>query len=156
VYFWRIDRLKSELRARELPARDAFGYATAHLLCWTLPNFLPLGKASITATDDALMVVATFIIVGGLWVAYRANGGVDGRDFAGRLLAMGWVLGVRLTVLWIVCAPLLLIIAFAAGVLKERPSDSAIRGIGWIFLFVTSLVFYWRLTHHLRDVRRAV
>jgi hypothetical protein len=156
VYFWRIDRLKNELRAREVPARDVLGYATALLIVSTLPNFLPTGETSLTRTDVALIVVLILITVCGLWAAYRANGGAEGRDFAGRLLAIGWVLGLRLMVLWMVSLPLLFIIALATGAVKDKASDSAIRGSAWTFMLITSLVFYWRLTHHLRDVRGAV
>jgi hypothetical protein len=55
-----------------------------------------------------------------------------------------------------VSLPLLFIIALATGAVKDKASDSAIRGSAWTFMLVTSLVFYWRLTHHLRDVRGAV
>lgn len=155
MYFWRIDRLKSELRDREVPARDVLGYVTAFLVLWTVPQILPTGEASISGTDVALMVVLILITVGGLWAAYRANGGAEGRDFAGRLLAIGWVLGLRLMALWMVCLPLLFIIAFATGGIKDTPSDLAILGGAWTFMLITSLVFYWRLLHHLGDVRRA-
>jgi hypothetical protein len=160
VYFWRIEHLKRDLRSREVPARDVLGYVTALLVVYTLPSTFPAGDISLTASDYALMAVSIAITVGGLWAAYRVNGGADGHDFAGRLLAIGWVVGLRLLVIWMACASLLLpaafIIAFATDAAPRRPSDWAIRAAAWTFMVGSGLVFYWRLIHHLRDVRRAV
>jgi hypothetical protein len=45
VYFWRIDKLKSQLRARSVPASGVLAYATAHLVLWTMGMFIPVEDA---------------------------------------------------------------------------------------------------------------
>jgi RsiW-degrading membrane proteinase PrsW (M82 family) len=160
LYFWRIDRLKDELRLRDLPAREVLAYVTAHVVLWTSAWFVPAEETVVTgpdvALDVALMVMSVIIPVVGLWAAYRANGGAEGRDFAGRLLAVGWVLGLRLLVLWAACFALVFILGVAAAAAKREIADPVITSLAWGVTFAASVVFFWRLAYHLRSVRRAV
>lgn len=117
--------------------------------------FIPAEATVFTGRQAALMVVSVLVLVVGLWAAYQANGGAEGRDFAGRLLAVGWVLGLRLMVLWVACFVLLFCIAVVLAAAANRAiPDSVIVAAAWGFALVTSLVFFWRSVHHLRDVRR--
>jgi hypothetical protein len=89
LYFWRIDRLKTDLRTREVPAREILAYLTAHLVLWTMALFLPAEETVFTAREALLLVASVVILVGGLRAAYLANGGAEGIDLAGRLLSIG-------------------------------------------------------------------
>jgi hypothetical protein len=102
------------------------------------------------------MVASVVILVGGLRLAYRANGGAEGLDLAGRLLSIAWVLGLRLMVLWLAFFALVFILAGVAAVFNRELSDSAIGIVAWTFALMASLIFFWRLAHHMRDVSRAV
>jgi hypothetical protein len=59
-------------------------------------------------------------------------------------------------VLWLACFALLFSMAVAAAAAKREIPDSTIGGLALGFALVASLVFFWRLAHHLRDVSRAV
>ena len=102
------------------------------------------------------MVASVIILVGGLRLAYRVNGGAEGPDLAGRFLSIAWVIGLRLMVLWLAFFAMVFIVAGVAAAVNRELSDSAIGIIAWSFAMMASLIFFWRLAHHLRDVSRAV
>ena len=163
MYYWRIKRLKNDLRAGDVPPRQVTGYAIAHLVLWTLaaslPAFMPAEDTSFTA-DFGIFVLASIVIsVVGLWAAYRSNGGDAGRDLAGRLLAMGWVLGLRFMLFWFAFFTVFIIVmAGVAMARQESPETAELSGplIEWVAsatMLLTSVLFFWRLAHHLKDVR---
>ena len=108
-----------------------------------------------TAREAPLIAASVFILAGGLRLAYRANGGAEGIDLAGRFLSIAWVLGLRLMVLWLAFFALVFLGAGVAAALNRELSDSAIGIVAWSFALMASLIFFWRLAHHLRDVSRA-
>jgi hypothetical protein len=102
------------------------------------------------------MVASALIVVLGLRAAYKANGGAEGPDFAGRLLALGWVLGVRLIVLWLVLFTFLMVLVIVGAAANREPSDFIIAASAVTFVLLASVVFFWRLAHHLKDLTGAV
>ena len=118
--------------------------------------FIPVEDAEFDGWYVASMVASVLILVLGLRAAYKANGGAEGPDFAGRLLALGWVLGVRLMLLWLVLFIALMVLAVAAAAADQEPSDFVITATAVAFALLASGIFFWRLAHHLRDLRGAV
>jgi hypothetical protein len=160
MYFWRIHRMKADLAARELPPRSVVGYVLAYLLLMnlaTLPEFFsPSTETAFTFSWPVVVFVlaSVAILVVGLMAAYRANGGDDGRDLAGRLLALSWVLGLRVTMLFLPLFIALMIgfVVLEPGPVKELPAGTMSVLLG--FVLMINVFFFWRLAHHLRDVNR--
>ncbi len=156
MYFWRIDELKAQMRAGPVPPRDVLGYLLWMLTSIWLPPLL-LRLVPFPVVPDARspvwpeIVLLTMTAVG-LWVAYRANCGGAGRDFAGRLLAVHWVLGIRFLPGFFVVVTSLVAVASLAGFISSDPNavpdELVIGGIMAGFL----VLFYWRLAHHLGEV----
>jgi hypothetical protein len=157
LYFWRIHRLKSDLRARDLPAREVFAYATAYVVVLTLGMLIPPEDTDLGVGEVVALGVSSLLIsVMGLWAAYRANGGSEGRDLAGRLLALSWVIGLRISVLILSGMMVVaLVVAVQATMAGREMSNSAIVVMAWTVVLLSSLTFYWRLAYHLKDLRRA-
>jgi hypothetical protein len=161
MYFWRINALTEQLRRGPLDQRGALLYLLAWLMAWTVAT-LPWMSGDATALNlsdwvsQLSYVVATVI---GTLLAYRANGGANGNDFAARYLAVGWVVTVRLMVLFLL--PLFVLVftgQFLATFLAvSRGGDASVNdtatawGIAAIAI-VFEIVYYWRLMHHLSVV----
>jgi hypothetical protein len=150
MYIWRVKALKTELRAGAMPARRVLpyilGFAILLALVAQLPLFLPFPRANMW---DVVNCVGTVVLTfGGLWAAYRANGGPHGSDFAARLVALTWVVGWRLFPAFILVMLIAAVLApdqFASDAPPTTPLVVAIT-LGY------QLVFYWRLWVHLRDL----
>jgi hypothetical protein len=118
--------------------------------------FVPAEETVFTAREAVLMAASVVILVGGMRLAYRANGGAEGIDLAGRFLSIAWVIGLRLMLLWLAFFAMVFMVAGVAAAFGRELSDSAIGIVAWSFALMASLIFFWRLAHHLRDVSRAV
>ena len=158
MYVWRIDRLKSQLREGPLNQRAAFAYIFATLLLYVVTTALPLQWSTRPTTRLDWLAYAGLIAVagGGIYAAYRANGGSAGADFAARYFALGWVLFLRLALLFFVPAIMLVVAGGAAfGDFDEAKPESTDDALGWtaaLVWLVFESVYYWRLAHHLKQV----
>lgn len=158
MYFWRIDRLKSELKARDVAPRDILGYVLAYMLLMNLLSlavYLPSEGTAFTWRDAAFVLASVAILVLGLFATYRANGGAQGRDLAGRLLALSWVLGLRLVALFLplFTALMIVLIVTAPQPIGQKPPATSL-GVLLGFVLLMNACFFWRLAHHLREVNR--
>ena len=150
MYIWRIKALKRELRAGPMPARRVLpyilGFAILLAIAAQLPLFLPFPQAN---KWDVVNCVGTVVLTfGGLWAAYRANGGPHGSDFAARLVALTWVVGWRLFPAFI----LLMLIAVVLAPEQFASDDAPTTPLLVAITLGYQLVFYWRLWVHLRDL----
>jgi hypothetical protein len=155
LYFWNIEGLKTELRGRPVPPADVLRYAAAILVIWTGSSLIPVESEVLDLADAAILGLIIVVTVLGLWIAYRANGGAHGTDLAGRYLALGWVIGLRLTALWLAIFVALALTVFVLAFWERELSDRALDVLAWAAVLVTEVVFYWRLAHHLATVRSA-
>ncbi len=126
MYFWRIEKLKEELRQGQLGQRAAFGYVLIALLASMLPPSaasLWIEPSDSSTYGDLLKYGAAMLLaIGGTYIAYRANGGPTGTDFAARYLAVSWVVSIRITILFALAVVLVVCGAWTALV--------AIQGVG--------------------------
>jgi hypothetical protein len=124
MYFWRIEALKADLRRADLNERGAFAYLLASMLAFTFFSNPEFAENSFDATWNWLTtLVSMAIVVGGTGLAFHANGGVQGRQFLQRYVALGWVLAIRLGVFLLV--PLVLLYGVA---LRQGEEGSAAAG----------------------------
>lgn len=154
MYFWRIENLKDQLRSGPLPARDTFGYLVLLAASQTLTGLLAGGYPRPDWVKDLPITVGIVLVwVTCLWLVYRANGGADGRDLAGRFLSLGWVLGLRFFVGGMLIAlvlPVIGILLVAVGIPFEAiPIPTFVMSM---FVLMIALVT-WRMVHHLRDLQ---
>jgi hypothetical protein len=154
MYIWRVNALKTELRAGPMPARRVLPYilvwAILMALVAQLPLFLPLPDAN---KWDVLTCVGTVVLtVGGLLTAYRANGGPHGADLAARLIALTWVVGWRLLPVFFMLMLAAVVLAPEQFASDDAPTTPLLVGITLTY----ELVFYWRLWVHLRDLAAPV
>jgi uncharacterized protein (UPF0261 family) len=130
---------------------EALGYICAYLVPSMLFARVPAQVAPMTSMDTAIQTALNVLILAGVVAAYFANGGAAGRDFAGRLLAISWVVGLRtaLAGTLIVLVVILAAVASRAGKQEAAPN---LRPLIGIVMFGCALVFSWRLSHHLKSL----
>ncbi len=97
LVFWNLRKLRESLTG-PLPPREQVSYLVGIFVIWGLP--IPTAIALGSASQDGLAsdLAALGISLVGVLHAYRSNGGSSGEEFAVRLIAVGWVVGVRFTV----------------------------------------------------------
>jgi hypothetical protein len=132
---------------------ETLGYICAYLVPSMLFASVPARVAPMTQRDTAIQVALNVLILAGVVAAYFANGGAAGKDLAGRLLAISWVVGLRTALVGtlIVAAVILATIASRAGEQEAAPNLGPLVGI---VMFGCALVFFWRLSHHLKSLAR--
>jgi hypothetical protein len=147
--FWKIEDLKSELASGDLPQLAGLQYFACAGALAVLLYGLPLYDEN--RWDVANTIGDALLILAGGYLAYRANGGTEGRDFLGRFVSIGWVLGIRLLVLLMI--PVICFeIALEAYFLGDIPENTT--PVETIVLFSLSAFYYWRLAMHIDDVAR--
>jgi hypothetical protein len=129
-------------------------YASAHLAFWTLGTLIPAGHSEVSRGQVAAVLGVVLILIAGLQAAYRANGGAVGRDLAGRLLALGWVIGMRMILLWLALILLVMVLAIAAAATRRELSGPTLEISAAVVILLANLVFFWRLAHHLKELSR--
>ena len=149
MYFISVSGLKTELAKGPMTARRALPYVCTWLGLVTIAaNPQVSGNGRPAEWDWLISFYSMFAVVIGVLVAYRANGGTRGVDFVARLLAVWWVVGLRVFLLLII--PLAVLYAIWA------PSDAS-PGAPLLSDLVSTVALtipvYWRSAVHLKDIR---
>ncbi len=80
---------------------------------------------------------------------YRQNGGAEGQHFLQRYFAVGWVITIRLLVVFFLVA-----VAFYGTLDAIGAETESSHWYDFLFVAVLEAVYYWRIGHHVRDLAR--
>jgi uncharacterized membrane-anchored protein YitT (DUF2179 family) len=160
VFFWNIEGLKRELRHGPVPQPAAVGYILVTLLLYdaaaAMPGAWNVGREQATGRDWIFYVLGLVTLGIGIYAAYRANGGVQGHDFAARFFALGWVVSIRLMALVIV--PAFVVYAIISNIITggARGGSAASERLVWgqaaLAFLLSYVLFVVRLLAHFRDI----
>jgi hypothetical protein len=145
MYFWRIEKLKTELAARPLSEREVLPYVVVFVALSVAAGFIPHPTRNIWDELGAvwsvlLAAVATIYI-------YRQNGGAGGQHFLQRYIAVSWVVSIR----WFVFLSLAAL-AFYSTLAALRADRTSRHWYDFLFYASIQAVIYWRVGHHVRDI----
>lgn len=152
MYFWKIDKLKEDIKKNRLLEKERFVYAVIYLtlsaIGTELMMFMPVENPNFWDVLSSFSIV--LIILFGTFYAYKANGGASGADFLGRYFSIAFVVGIRFLLLLI---PIILILVFYY--LYAFPDDEDIPTTALdILLFIAWYVLlFWRIGVHIADVK---
>lgn len=149
MYFWRIDRLKAELRMQPLSDRESLPYLIAYVALSTVAAGMPFQGYNVWDALGAICSVAIAVI--GTFYVYRQNGGSDGQHLLQRYFAIGWVVGIRCLAAALVCMIGMLFFLDWTGQMTETTN-----AYEFAFYACLELTIYWRMGHHVGDVAAAV
>lgn len=145
MYFWRIQKLKEQMAARPLSEREALPYLVVYMGLFTAASMI---TTPLNPWDTAGALWSTVLAVFGTIYIYFQNGGAGGQHFLQRYFAITLVVSIR----WGVILMLIMLPVYA--LLRARGINSEETTVyEFMFFAVLETVFYWRLGHHVRELR---
>ena len=156
--FFSLSKVKNDISSGAVSEQETFRYAIAWFIVFYVASF-PAAGEGVSATSYVYWLVFFVANIWGMTKSFAANGGAKGRDFLGRFLALGWVLGIRGL---IVILPAYIAFCFWLGVLVgmtgllQGVADQVIAEYAlYVSMAVYLLWYYSRLCTNLRELRAA-
>ncbi|MBW3696009.1 hypothetical protein EK599_09895 [Vibrio sp. T187] len=135
MYFWKIDRLKHDLRNELVTEHEFLKYLIASTI------IVGLALMPLSETNDLDMLSAGIsipIAVFGTLATFHVS---NKRNFVAQFIAVTWVVGIRL----IPAAILLLMLTLDSSSTETTQLEVAAFAL-------VELIFYWRVIHHIKDI----
>ncbi|MCI0334030.1 MAG: hypothetical protein L0228_12500 [Planctomycetes bacterium] len=145
MYFWNLNDLKSLMANRPLTDREVLPYVIAYSVLTSAAFMLP--TLSVNRWDAAGAIWSVALAIGGTIYVYRRNGGSAGEHFLQRLLVIGWVVAVRLVVVFFLALIALFVVIEIFGELSEETT-----WYEFLLIAIWELIGYERVAHHVGDV----
>jgi hypothetical protein len=153
MYFWKIGLLRERLGERGLSQSALFVYIFLFtVINAALIEFVLLipSEGATRAVDFISPLLGVTIIAAGTYFCYRANGGGAGREFAERFFSIGFVVGLRVLVVFIAALTgLFMILIFVEG--ADADPDAGALLIETLTQLFT-IGYYWRVITHMSAV----
>jgi len=143
--FWRIERLKAEMRAQPHSERESLPYLVAYVALFTLGGGFPISGFNLF--DAIGLALSVAIAISGTIFIYKQNGGVDGRFFLQRYFAIGFVVALRCLVAIVAGTFVLIAVLDSLGRLSDETSV-----YDFLYMVVAQMLIYWRIGYHIRDL----
>lgn len=156
MYLWRIQELKKVLMLNQLSEQYKFYYLFINMLLFAVfcdvSLFFP---TEVTVLDKINSGITIGIQCVGLIIAYKMNGGKEGKEFLARFTSLYVSLTVRFLVYTIgfLCLNVIFMWLLSLVVPKQYLGDIS-NIIDVAFIPVFEIFFYWRLIVHIRHVRQ--
>ena len=145
MYFWKINKLKEELRGSSLPEKESLKYLIASTIMY---GIVMIPSSEINMYDIYSGIIQGIISVLGVIYIYRCNNGNNGKYFLQRYFSIGWVVFIRLTIM--LALPSIIGYFTILVIYSEAPGHSTLYSI--LLPNVLSLLFYWRFGEHAKSV----
>lgn len=151
MYFWKIEKLKKDLREKGLSEKESFYYlfVTTLLYCIALT---PYEKTSIWDVYNTVSV--TLVSAGGLIYLYKKNGGSEGKNFLQKYLSLGWVYAIRWSVFWLIPGVIVygILYQFISPSLVEEGLLLETQFSDVLFGTVLYVIYFFFLGKHIQEV----
>ncbi|MCP4261241.1 MAG: hypothetical protein GY938_18870 [Ketobacter sp.] len=154
MYFWKIEKLKEDIKTDNFRENDRFIYAFIYIglgaIGMEAMMYMPVENPNIWDTVNSIGNIIIPIV--GTFFAYKANGGANGADFLGRFFSINFVVAIRFIALLIP-----MFIALFAYYMYAIPEDQDIVSTpADIIPFQVWFAFlYVRTCKHISDVKNS-
>ncbi len=148
MYFWKIDALKQELCSTGLSEKQLFYYILASValnaVAVEVLTYLPTDAPNAWTYASSAIDIAIPIL--GTMLAFRANGGASGVQFAARYFSIGLVATLRFVALFVPLMIALIVYWFATADAASEGGTGAFEvavGSGWyagVYLYIAKHV----------------
>jgi hypothetical protein len=99
MYWWNVSKLAEDLREGRVDEKERFKYFLATFVAWNIVVQLFIYSGVPFSIGAFISAAINLIVAGfGIVLCYRANKSGDDTDFIGRMICLGWPIGVRLVV----------------------------------------------------------
>jgi hypothetical protein len=156
MYLWNIHELKKVLMLDQLSEKYKFYYLFINMLFFAvfaeISLFFP---TEVTIVDKVNSIIGIAVQSVGLIIAFKMNGGKEGKEFLARCTSLYVSLSIRFIIFTL--GFLVLNMAFM-GLLSFLIPNQYLGDISNIidmaFIPIFEVVFFWRLAVHIRDVQK--
>lgn len=159
MYFWNVNGLKKQIVEKGLSETQVFYYILLSvfltLAAMEVMPYLPIDNPN---TWNYLQSAVNLLIpTAGTILAYRANRGAQGKDFAAKYFSIGFVMSIRFLVYFI---PLILVLGvyYALTVDWSSPEAASAFDANWFEVALFSAWYaalYARIVKHIGDTAGA-
>ena len=142
--------LKEQLRERTLSDRQALPYLVAS----TAISAFVLGISSHKNYNlpDGLSVGASLTLaIAGILFAYNKNGKENGYDLIQKFMVIGWITGVRFTLIAVPIYVVVVVVAHSLGFSLKEPNP-----VGFTYSALFEALLYYRIGKHIEDTRGTI
>jgi len=151
MYFWKIQNLKNDISNNNFNEHDRFIYATIYIVLCAVGMeamaWMPIDNPNIW--DYIRPISNTTIVLVGTIMAYKSNGGRNGKDFLGRYFSIGFVIIIRFMAILIPLFIILMVYFFYTADENGEVVSTAGDNIPFLIWYAA---LYWRICNHIKDV----
>jgi len=156
MYLWRMDRLKDKLRNEVFSEKEIFsyifGWCFLSIISYLMHFYLPQNPWELWGNIAAWGFSIVFMV--SLVLAFRANGGERGTQFAAKYFSIGFVASIRVIVLLHV--PLLILLSTGIWYLyfkdNYHPALDYLYVINILAPLLVTIVLYSYIVKSIHDV----
>jgi hypothetical protein len=99
MYWWNVSKLAEDLREGRVDEKERFKYFLATFAAWSVAGLLFFYSGGPFSTESLLSTAVNLTVaIIGVILCYRVNRSGDNTEFVGRMICLGWPIGVRLVV----------------------------------------------------------
>ncbi len=143
MYFWNINKLKSDFNEGAVSQRSILKYLIAYTILVGVA-MIPYGETNQFDIFSAALMIPLSVF--GLLYAYACNGGDSGDNFIGKYFAIGWVISIRFIAVLFPLAFFVGIIVGASG--AEIPEETTLWDV--IIEATVTIFLFWRIAVHIK------
>ncbi len=153
MYFWKTNKLESDLNRGSLTQNDRYKYLLAFMIitvvCIEMSSYVPELPSLTRLVESSSVFLATIL---GTMYCYKTNREGDNSDFIDRFICLYLPIFIRLMVFFSIIFSLYMILGFALlGDSFDKFTDST-NWIDVIFIVGFEIIFYWKLSASIRKV----
>ncbi|WP_394252688.1 hypothetical protein [Vibrio profundi] len=138
MYFWKIEKLKQDLRNDVVSEQSLLQYLIAHTI---IIGLAMLPYYDVYELDMLSAGISIPISVFGILAAYHMS---DKHNFLAKFISISWVVGIRLL-------PLTFLLIF----LSINPDSLETTELEVAVMAIVEMIIYWRIAHHIKDTASA-
>ena len=151
MYFWKIDKLKEDIKAGRLTEKNRFLYALIYIVLGAVGiefmKLMPIENGNLW--DFVSSVSNVLLILIGTICAFKANRATGGTDFLGKYFSIGLVITIRFIGYSI---PLYLMLIFYFLYILDEEQELATSSSEVIISLIWCALLYWRICTHIKQV----
>lgn len=154
MYFWKIEKLKEDIKNNRFNEKDRFLYGTINVVLWAVGMEvmarLPIESPNIWDTINSLGNIIIPLV--GTILVYKANGGANGKDFLGRYVSIGFVVSIRFLVILVPMLISLILYYIYAFPGQEEIASNPVEVLSFQLWYA---FLFWRIHKHVGDVKNS-
>lgn len=144
MYFWKIDKLKEDLKKHSLSESESFKYILATSILYSMA-LIPILESNMWDVYSA--IIMGVLTVYSVYYSYKCNGGAKGKDFLQRFLSLSLVVGIR----WLVLIGIPAVIVYLTLIIMFKDLSESTTLYDVLFSNLLYLPYIWLLGKHIKE-----